>query len=288
MQLPNVFAYDDYRLYLQNWLQAKQQGGNLSRRWFAKHAGFKSHNILALILTGKRNLGIKSIPKFTAGLGLIDEEARYFETLVLMNQADTVKERIHYFERLTAFAGRRKAVPMERGRLGFFTNWLAPVIYEMAQFRDFQPDANWIAAQFRPELPLAEVKRVMADLLSMGLVTVAKNGKWICHEEILDSGDNVKDVHLFAYHEQALAKASDALQDVPAAQRYFRVLTSAAPREALEELRLIAQKFEAEVWKCLAQHPEAKAEIWQIGLQIFPILQRPAQPQRKMSTEKKK
>lgn len=286
MPLPNVFAYDDYRFYLRDWLQAKQQSGNISRRGFAKRAGFKSHNILALILTGKRNLGIKSIPKFTTGLGLADEEAQYFETLVLMNQAGTVKERIHYFERLTGFAGRRKAVPMERGRLGFFTNWLAPVIYEMVQFPDFQPDAQWIAAQFRPELPVSEVKRVMSDLLSTGLITEERNGKWRCRPEVLETGDNVKDIHLFAYHEQALTKAADALHDVPAPQRHFRVLTSAAPREALPELRQLAQKFEAELWKCLEKHKAPKGEVWQIGIQIFPTLLRSATEKKPASKRK--
>ncbi len=267
----DLYSYDDYRRYLSDWMEAKAAAG-LSMRWFARRAGFRAHNIMQLVIQGKRNLTPDSIRKFTAGLGLDDGQSRYFEDLVLMNQARTARDRAHFYQRLIRHPQRKEARPMEAAQLSFFGHWLAPVIFEMIGFADFRPEAGWIAAQFEPPLDVDEVAEVMAGLLESGLVATSTDGAWRQVEPQIGSGDDVRSVHLYAYHERALEKAADALHAVPGEKRHFHVLTAAMPEGVLPRLVELAEKFEADVWRTIEEYDGPVDQVAQISLQIFPTL----------------
>ncbi len=268
---PDLFTYADYRRYLADWIAWKRSKGSFSMRWFARQSGFGAPNMLRLVIDGARNLSIHSIRKFATGLALADDEGAYFETLVLMNQARTVQERKQYYERLVGHPKRRKAEPLERGRLGFFQHWLGPVLYEMVRFPDFRPDPAWIADRLGSDLSVRDIRKALGLLRESGLVREEAEGRWVCAEEVVRTGDDVRDVHLFSYHEQALLKASDALHEVPSGERHYHVLTIAAPREALGDLKKLCSRFEEEVHRLLDTYPGAPDEVFQFGLQAFPL-----------------
>lgn len=268
--LPDLYAYDDYRRFLQDWAAAKTAAGVFSLRWFARRAGLQAHNLFPLVVHGERNLTRESGRKFSLGLGLNDREAEYFFDLIGMNQAKTHEERLFYYERIVRHPGRRKVRPMERAQLAFFQNWLAPVVYEMIRFPDFRPDAAWVAAQIEPEPSLADIRQILDDLPRSGLVQIDEHGRWRQSESQIHSGDDVRSLHLRSYHEQALTKAADALQSVPAAQRHFHVLTTAVANELLPAIVELTQKYEAEIWRLVETSPLPKDQVIQVGLHLFP------------------
>jgi uncharacterized protein (TIGR02147 family) len=268
---PDLYTYDDYRRYLADWAGAKGQSRHFSMRWFARKAGFRAHNILQVIMQGKRNLSMESIRKFAAALELDEAAAAYFHDLVGMNQAKDAKERLHYYQRLIKHPGRRSVKPLEESQLSFFRHWLAPVIFEMTQFADFKAEPEWIAEQFG-DVSADEVQRVLDDLLRCGVIAEDETGRWRAVQEQIASGDDVVNMHLQAYHERSLEKAADALHVLPAAKRHFHVLTAAIPDELLPRLVELSEKFEAEVWRIIEAHPAPRDQVVQIGLHIFPSL----------------
>lgn len=268
---PILYAYDDYRLFLSDWLRHKRGAAKgFSARLFAKKAGFGAHDIFQLIASGRRNLSIKSIPKFARALALTADESAFFESLVLMNQSSNVVERLQYYDRILSHPARHRFAPMEQAQLAFFRSWLSPVIYEMTQFADFKPDAHWIAERFDPPPAVSEVKKALAAVLESGLL-VKKNGKWKPAKTDVDTGDGVRNLHLYAYHEHALEKAADALL-LPISKRYVQVTTVAAPAAALGELRALAQKFEIEALQLIRKHNGPLNEVFQVSLQLFPTI----------------
>jgi uncharacterized protein (TIGR02147 family) len=270
----NLFTFEDYRAFLAAFLTAPHKGPKRSLRWLAQRGGFRAHNYLALVLQGKRNLSPASIRKVADALGLDVDESRYFEDLVLMNQASTAKDRARYYERVISHPRRRALRPMERAQLSFFKHWMAPVIYEMVAFPDFRPDADWIAAQFTERPAENEVAEVLRGLREAKLVKIDKRGRWQQNEPQLHSGENVRDLHLLAYHEHALAYAADALHGVPAVKRHYHVLTAAVPTALIPKLVALSQRFEAEFWRTVETAADAKDEVVQVGIQIFPALHR--------------
>lgn len=275
---PLIYPYLDYRQYLTDWVEGKRVKGRFSYRKFAIKAGFKSHEILKLVITSKRNLSVKSIHKFCQGLSLTVREARYFESLVLMNQATTAEEKLLYYRRLVTHPGRQKVVPLEKSQLGFFEHWLTPVLYEMLHLEHFKPDPTWIRTRLNSELPISQIKEALAGLLRSGFVHVLLDGSWLPKEIQLATGDRINDVHLFAYHEQALAKASDALHEIPSTQRYFNVYTTAIPKKAMPKLFELAKAFEDGVRQCIAEEGPLMDDVVQVSLQIFRILNSDGEP----------
>jgi uncharacterized protein (TIGR02147 family) len=268
---PNIFAYNDYRAYLRDWMETRRQTG-FSLRWFARRAGFKAHNIMQLVITGKRNLTLESIAKFSRGLGLSDEQGQYFEDLVLLNQANDLKTRTKYYRKLIEYRDRRNAIPFEASQYRFFRHWLAPVLYEMTRLKDFKPDPRWIASCFEPALSPEEAAAVISDLVNSGFLAIRPDGSLACLPLRLDTGDNISDMNLFSYHEQALGKAADALHWLDAAARHYLVITSAGSSDMLHRLRQVASKFENEVWTVLDDEQAPRDEVYQVSLQIFPVL----------------
>ena len=57
--LEMIFEYDDYRIFLKDFFNAKkQEKPSFSQRYFAKKVGFNAHNFCTLVIEGKRNLSI--------------------------------------------------------------------------------------------------------------------------------------------------------------------------------------------------------------------------------------
>jgi hypothetical protein len=86
--LPSAFDYQDYRLFLSDWVKRKKKGlAGFSGRSFAQRAGIASGTLLGMVIRGQRNLSASTTRGFIKALGLSGPEARYFEMLVLHNQS---------------------------------------------------------------------------------------------------------------------------------------------------------------------------------------------------------
>ena len=67
---PDVYAFQDFRVYLATWFQWKKQvQPHYSGAIFAKKAGFNSHTLLGMVIRGQRNLSATSIRVFLPRAG---------------------------------------------------------------------------------------------------------------------------------------------------------------------------------------------------------------------------
>lgn len=82
----------------------------------------------------------------------------------------------------------------------------------------------------------------------------------------------MRNLHLFAYHEQALERAADALYDVTFDRRRFHVLTVAIPTSLAPQMYALAQRFEDELLQLIDSSTAPKDEVMQINLQLFSVL----------------
>lgn len=272
---PSLFEFTDFREYLSAWVLWKKGQGKFSFRKFAQQAGYSSPNIMQAVIEGKKKLATTGIRKFVTGLGLSPEESDYFENLVLMNQAQAFPERMKYYQRIARYAAGR-TTRLSRAQLpSMFGHWLTPVLYEMVLFPDFRPEPAWIAKQFQHPPAEAEIKRALEALVSAGLVCIDGGGAWRQNSDsLLASGDNVRDIALFEYHETALLKLADALVGVPMTERSFNVLTMAVPSGLVPEIRRKLEGVEAEILSMVEAHPEPKNVVINVNWYLFPVLRK--------------
>lgn len=109
---PRVFDYMDYRRFLKDfYLYKKGSSSSFSYRSFSRLAGLRSSNFFKFVMDGKRNLSLSGIYRFASALSLKTEEIRFFTDLVLFDQAESEKERNHYYEQILQASQVAKAKP---------------------------------------------------------------------------------------------------------------------------------------------------------------------------------
>ena len=86
----NVFAYYNYRKYLQDYYEYRKSVQRyFSYRAFAKRAGYTSSGFYLDLVKGRKSLTPQMVPKFIHALGLSEKEGRYFSLMVDFTHAET-------------------------------------------------------------------------------------------------------------------------------------------------------------------------------------------------------
>ena len=81
----NVYAYYNYRKYLQDYYEYRKSVQRyFSYRSFAKKAGYSSSGLYLDLIRGRKSLTQQMIPKFIEALGLNEREGRYWKAVTLL------------------------------------------------------------------------------------------------------------------------------------------------------------------------------------------------------------
>jgi uncharacterized protein (TIGR02147 family) len=186
--LEMIFEYDDYRIFLKDFFNAKKrEKPSFSQRYFAKKVGFNAHNFCTLVIQGKRNLSIDSIQKIISGLGLKGKSGTYFENLVYLNQAKTLDEKEHYFQRAKKIGKKTKFYQLHKDQFFFYEKWYYPVVRELVTLAEWNEDYSVLAKSVRPPISPSEAKEAVELLLNTGMVEKDKNDIYALSNEFVTS-----------------------------------------------------------------------------------------------------
>ncbi len=113
--MPDLYSFSDFRRFLiECYTLKKKSDPTYSYRRFAEAAGLGSPNYLKLVMDGDRAMTVSNIHRFSQALGLTINETRYFEALVLLNQAESVKEKAYYQARLAELAAQKGSTTIRK------------------------------------------------------------------------------------------------------------------------------------------------------------------------------
>jgi uncharacterized protein (TIGR02147 family) len=109
-EMPDVFAYGDYRKFLKDaYLEKKRtRPSGFTHRLIGRKGGFDP-GLFSKVVQGQRNISVKLIPGFCRAFGLQGPESEYFEALVHLAQAATEADRAHYGEKAFSLKNRFRA-----------------------------------------------------------------------------------------------------------------------------------------------------------------------------------
>lgn len=270
MQIVDIFQFSDYRAFLREWYRsAKEAGHDVSFRSFSKRAGFKSTNILKLVMDGDRNLTETSLRQFITGLELNKHEANYFADLVYFNQAKTHTEKDFYYQRLLKEPRFRKFRRLERHHYEYYSQWYHPVIRELVTAPDFDGTPEWLAARISPSIKVSQARQSMLLLERLELIELDEAGRWRQTSRTVSTGPEVSSVLLMNYHLNMLELTKQRLLDLPADKRDISGLTLGLPKTELKRLKQIIADFRMQLLE-LAGNCEAPEEVVQLNIQMFP------------------
>jgi uncharacterized protein (TIGR02147 family) len=273
--IPDIFEYLDYRKFLTDYYEAaKENIPGFSYRWFAKRAGYTSPNFLKLVMDGQRNLGAESVDRFADVLKFTQAQRTFFTDLVAFDQADTPEDKNAAFERLAASRRFRNARRIESAYFEYLSRWYYPAIREMVARTDFQEDAEWIARELLPPIPVAQVREALERLLELGLVCREEGGRLTRGDPSITTGHEVRSLAVGNYHRQMLQRAAESIELVPREQRDISALTVCVRAELVPDLKARIHAFR-EVLLEVCDRDTQPEVVYQINLQLFPLTQPP-------------
>ena len=267
---PDVLQYTNYRVYLRDYYEFKKKTvPAFSLRFFAEKAGLSSHAHLKLTIDGKRNITKNTVVKLIHGLGLQNQRAAYFESLVFFNQAQTDADKQVYYAQLLKASPRSKLHKMDAAQFRIFREWHHSAILEMVALRDFRPIPDWISKRLGGLVSPAQVTESLKLLVELGLLVKTANG-FRQRDPLITTDDEVQDMMVKMYHLQMLKLSATMLSDLPAKQRDVSALTFSIRREDFPNLKKHLQLMRKELLDFSAKAGEAE-DVVQINIQLYPL-----------------
>jgi len=267
---PDVLQYTNYRVYLRDYYEFKKKTvPAFSLRFFAEKAGLSSHAHLKLTIDGKRNITKNTVVKLIHGLGLQNQRAAYFESLVFFNQAQTDADKQVYYAQLLKASPRSKLHKMDDAQFRIFREWHHSAILEMVALKDFRPIPDWISKRFGGLVTPAQVADSLKLLLELGLLVKTANG-FRQRDPLITTDDEVQNMMVKMYHLQMLKLSATMLSDLPAKQRDISALTFSIRHEDFPNLKKHLQLMRKELLDFSAKAGEAE-DVVQINIQLYPL-----------------
>jgi len=269
MEIPEILEYSDYRRFLNDWygLRKGSRAGYSYRR-FAEDLGFMASNYPHLIVAGKRNLSYDGIQKICDVTDWSTKKKRYFETLVLFNQAKEEGEKQRYQKGLEKILGKKRKL-LNPDQYAYFSNWYLPILREIIALKSFVPALEWIIHKLWFRIDKSLVKEGLQILARLKMI-VCEEKTWRQNEEHLATPPYVTSNLIHHYHAEMLKLSQQALS-LPNEERDISALTMGLSRKQFEHVKQRIIEFRDELQQELEDTNEESDMVAQLNVQLFSV-----------------
>ncbi len=270
-EILNIYDYVNYRLYLKDFLAKakKEKLSGFSHKVLLSHLGITSTGFISNLTAGRKNLTPIQIVKLAKGLKLNKAETGYFEAMVYFTQAKVIEEKNEYFNRLVTLQ-KIKMKLLDKGKMSLFSKWYFVVIRELLSLIDAPMDAKSIAAALEPAIKPAEAEEALEYLSQLGLIKQNDTGRWVPIDSAISTGDEVRSLHLTNFQLKTLELAAKALQNIPAKERDFSVLTMTLTPDTFRLMKYELQHMRKRLAKLVVEEQDPN-RVYQMNFQFFPV-----------------
>lgn len=271
-----IFDYTDYRIYLGDYYrEQKELNSFFSFRYFANKAKIRSIGLYKDVIDGKQSLSRRAISKFSEAIGHTKSEAEYFEAMVFYTDADTVKERKFYLERMLA-CHESKAHVMEESRYEYYSKWYFSAIRALLSFYSFDgTDYRSLANLLTPAITNEQVQKAVEVLERLGMIRKKENGFFEPCEQIITTGTlnnnrQVQKFNIINLQKDFLSLASEAYERFADNQIDMSTITLSISKKTKDLIKEEAAVFRKKVLS-LAEKDINPECLYQLNCQIFPL-----------------
>jgi uncharacterized protein (TIGR02147 family) len=265
----NVFAYTDYRLYLRD-VYAERRRRGLSYRGLARRAGLSSPSFLKAVMEGHKNLAVATAKRVALAVGLTGDAVEYFGWLVVANQTDDISERRRAQVSLGRLRRYQDVQSLAEARDAYHRHWYLPAIRELSLTGRFRPDPAWIARVLVPKIPVREAKRALTTLEALGLLRRDEAGSLRAAQQQVSTELEPRSEQIAEFHRVMIARASEALSDVPRPERDISSVTLTVDATGLAAMKRRIQELRREL---LDEFDAGKTgvQVVQVNFQLFAL-----------------
>ena len=270
----DIFQFTNFRKYLDEYQAARVlTDPDFTRAGACVLLGLpKTRSYYNDIVKGKK-LSSRMIPKFVEVLGLNKKEARYFETLVNLDQAKTAMERNTFFEELLKQHPDSHRI-LNEDAYEYYNHWYNSVLFTALEVVDVSDDLEPVQKLIFPKISVGTLKRSLELLERLGFVRKNEDGFWKSCRESVSSGaynnsDLVRQYQLqcFELSKQALLANNENPSDMG-------TFTFSVSDDAFKAIAKEIQGLKARVRKIIAQDRKKATGVHQLNIHLFTNLKK--------------
>jgi uncharacterized protein (TIGR02147 family) len=268
----DVFAFLDYRQYLEAYYKARKAVDRKFSHRFIGKAGKFDPGLFSKILQGKRDISASMIFRLAALLKLDRKETEYFQCLVLYNQSRLHAERNHHYEKLIALRGTG-AKAVELGQHRFYSKWYYSALRALLDFTATDgTDSDRLARRLVPPIKAAEAREGLELLETLGFAVRDANGRYRVRDPLITTGYGNAALNANNFVLESLELAKGAIDRFPATARNLSTVTFSVPRARYPHYEARIRAFRRELMAEIAKEKGADT-VYQLNLQLFPLSQ---------------
>jgi uncharacterized protein (TIGR02147 family) len=269
--MQSIEFYTDYRKFLQDFYkEAKSVKPHFSYRTFCRKSGLKSPSIYREVTNGKRNLTLSTIGAFAKGLGLSGHDARFFENLVLFNQAKTEETKKKHLAVLRGLRYRKPQKQIPVHLYEFYEKWYNPVIRELAVAIEWCDDYSILAKSVVPSIKASEARASVDMMVRLGFLRKNSDGSYLQVDPDITTGPEVTSLAIRQMNRELARLGIEALDRFPPSQRDISTLVMGMPQGKLPQIKMAIADFRKKLIEIVSD-AEKNDSFYTLVVEFFPI-----------------
>ena len=267
----NVFAYYNYRKYLQDYYENRKSIYRyFSYRSFAKKAGYTSSGLYLDLVKGRKSLTPQMVPKFIAALGLSEKEGRYFALMVDFTHADTPAAKQKVFDQMSALLPCASRT-LSKKQQEYYSKWYYVVVRESLTILDInEKNVSDLALFLNPRISLPQAKQALKLLLDLELIEADESGFYRPCQKTISSGREVAPLFVHGFQKQMIDMSKSALDNYSTERRNISCTTMSVSEEGLQRIIRKIDLFRKEIVD-IVQSDESETMVCELNIQFFPL-----------------
>lgn len=264
--------YTDYRIFLSDYYRHKKKtSGFFSYRHFCMKAGIKSPSTYREVVSGKRNLTHSTIAAFIKGLGFSERDGKFFENLVLFNQAKSEESKKNYLAILRGLRYRKpqKLIPVHLYE--YYEKWYHPVIRELATAFNWNDDFALLSRAVNPPIKTTEARESVELLLRIGFLKKLENGTYVQTSPDITTGAEVNSLSIRQLNRTYARLGLEAIDRFPPSKRDISSIIMGIPKRKLAELKQVIVDFRKRVIELSDSESEEVDSFYSLVVELFPV-----------------
>ncbi len=267
MAKPEIYAYDDYRLFLKDSYQEKVTlMPKYSYRTFAKEAGFSNPGFLNDVIRGKRRLSEEALQKMIVGFDI--KEREFFEVLVQYGQAKSEDDREKAYQQILFRRSRSSFTRINPSLIKYYQDYRYPLIRSAIEIKKFKGDYESLAHFLVPALPVLVVKKAVRDLHDWGLIKQGSDGHYSVTDKFVEPPSTLAQL-VRQLNRTWILQGREAIGNFTPEERHISSILLGVSCKTKDKITQKIETFRQEIFELL--HKDKDPEIlMQLSMQYFP------------------
>lgn len=269
----DIYQFTHFRKYLEEYQAARvKTDPKFTRTEICNLLGLeKSRSYFADVLRGKK-VSPRMVAKFIEICNLDKKEAKYFETMVKVDQAKTDAIRKAAMEELLQMHPDPKCI-LNTDAYEYYNHWYNSALFAILDAMDVDDDLTPVQKRIFPKVTLGKLKESLDLLQRLGLARKNEEGFWKPTQESISSGPYNNAELIKQYQLQCFELSKQALMTPPKAPTIMSTLTFSISSNAYKELEEAVQEFKAKARRIISQDKEKADGVYQLNLHMFSNLE---------------